>query len=449
MRDSTARVWICIALVLVTFALYWPVRHHAFINYDDPLYVTHNPNVKAGLTWHGVVWAFRATEAHNWHPLTWLSHMLDCQLFGPNPGAHHLVNVAFHALNAVLLYLVLGRMTGAWWRSAAVAALFALHPLQVGSVAWIAERKNLLSTSFWLLTLWAYARYAEATTRASKRNAYSLALVCFALGLMCKPMLVTVPFVLLLLDGWPLRRLQLATLGSRLVEKLPFFALGAASSAATIWAATSEAQERSFSSLHRLPLGLRIENALISYLRYLGKMIWPVGLSVFYPYPTAWPLWLALLSALALALITLSALRWAARCPPLLVGWLWFMGTLVPVIGLVQVGVQSMADRFMYVPMIGLLIAIVWGVSELSLRWNVPKPVVSVVAAMVLVACATLTRLEVRRWKDTETLLKTAFERTPQADERAAAAYGVVEPCAVARLLRASTYAGLISSARW
>ena len=408
-RNPTADVLICFALVVVTLVLYWPVRHHGFINYDDPLYVSRNTLVKQGLTWHGLVWAFGTMALDNWFPMTLLSHMLDCELFGVNAGAHHLVNVAFHVVNAVVLYLVLLQLTGARWRSAAVAALFAWHPLQVGSVAWISERKNLLSTLFWLLTIGAYARYAEATRRGSGGQArpYVLALVCFALGLMSKPMLVTVPFTLLLLDFWPLRRFEPATLASRptsvwrlVREKLPFFALAVAFSALTIWA-----QERSLVMARKVPLSFRVENALISYLRYVRKMFWPSDLAIFYSRPASWPLWLVLLAASVLAVVTVLLFRRARQWPWSLFGWLWFSGTMVPVIGLVPYGSHSMADRYMYAPMIGLFIAIAWSVPELARRWNVPRAVPSGVTVAVLIACAVLTGFYVQQWKDMETLL--------------------------------------------
>jgi hypothetical protein len=367
---------VCIILVVSTLAAYWPVHRAEFANFDDPDYVTNNPDVFRGLTWHGVVWAFTRIHGSNWHPLTWLSHMADCSLFGENAAGHHLVNVGFHVANTLLLFLLLGRMTGAVWRSGFVAALFALHPLHVESVAWIAERKDVLSTFFGLLALWFYIRYVERqkaegriqnpsprTTQHATR-CYLLSLCFFALGLMSKPMLLTLPFVMLLLDYWPLGRFNTPTLPrfhapslphsttpiTLLVwEKLPFLALSLASSVVTFWAQKTGG---AVVSVQTMPLADRLANASVSYIAYLIKTFWPTKLAAFYPFAAELPGTEAILSTLVLIGLTVLAFATARRAPCLLVGWLWFVGTLVPVIGLVQVGGQAMADRYTYIPLV-------------------------------------------------------------------------------------------------
>jgi hypothetical protein len=405
--DRTVRWLAPLVLTLLVFAVYAPVRHHGFINYDDPLYVSRNPMVKSGLTWMGVRWAFQTMPLDNYFPLTLLSHMLDCQLFDIEPGPHHVVNVLFHAANAVILYFLLLRMTGAFWPSAIVAALFALHPVQVGTVAWIAERKNVLSTLFWLLTIRAYAGYVEGSRRGAGGRQYALALLFFVLGLLSKPMLVSVPLCLLLLDVWPLGRVRLDRTGLapavlwRLVrEKLPFVAITVAFVVVTI-----RAQENTIIPLRQLPIGYRVENALISYVRYVGKVLWPTGFAIFYERPDEWPLWQVLGSALVLVVVTAAALRLAPHCPPLLVGWLWFLVTLIPVIGLVQVGAHAMADRYMYVPIIGLLVAIVWGLRALAGRWQVPTAVLGGAVALAVSLCLVLTWINIAPWRSMEALL--------------------------------------------
>jgi tetratricopeptide (TPR) repeat protein len=426
MRSS---VWLTVALlVVVTVALYWPATSHDFVNYDDPAYVTNNAQVQAGLTWQGLVWAFGQLHGEQtyWHPLTWVSHMLDCQLFGLKPAGHHLVNLLCHTVNTILVFLVFRQMTGAVWRCAVLAALFGLHPLQVDTVAWVAERKNLLGALFWLLTMWGYSGYVEAHRLESKvqnlrsrftfhvSHFYLLSLFCFVLGLMCKPVLVTLPFVLLLLDYWPLGRLR--TQGLRLKpllplvwEKLPFFALAAASSLVTLLAHHSLG---SLETAARLPLDLRLENALVSYLRYLGKVIWPSHLAVFYPYPEAWPA--PQIACCVLLLLAISALvaRAAPTRPYLFVGWFWFLGVLVPFIGLIQAGTQAMADRFAYVPLIGLLILLIWGTPALVNRWRCGVAALPVAAVVAILLCLALTRQQLGHWRDSETLFRHALEVT-------------------------------------
>jgi tetratricopeptide (TPR) repeat protein len=367
------RAWICLALGLITLAIFWPSVHHDFLAFDDQQYVTENPRVQAGLTGQGVVWAFRSFYASNWHPLTWLSHMADCQFYGLKPAGHHVTNVLLHTANALLLFLALSRMTGAVWRSACVAALFAWHPLHVESVAWVAERKDVLSTFFFMLTLMAYARYVEKSEDRRPRAAkgalwYILALVFFACGLMSKPMLVTVPFVLLLLDYWPWGRFQLSKLGAQrgtlgrvLAEKVPFLVLSGAGCALTI-----AAQRQSFTivSVGGLPLSKRIPHVLAAYVHYLGVTIAPRHLAAHYPYVRMMPGIEVTVAGILLGLLTLQVVWLGRRRPYLLVGWLWYLGTLVPVIGLVQVGDQAWADRYTYVPLIGIFIAVVWLIAE-------------------------------------------------------------------------------------
>jgi tetratricopeptide (TPR) repeat protein len=423
--------YVCASLALVTFAVYLPTAWNDFVNYDDSDYVTENGRVKSGLTWETVVWAFKSGHASNWHPLTWLSHALDYQVFGMHAGAMHLVSALFHTANTVLLFLVLRALTGALWRSAIVAALFGLHPLHVESVAWVSERKDVLSGLFFLLTIWAYGRYAAKsvvssqwsvvnkaqTTDHGPRNAehallsYLLALGFFALGLISKPMLVTTPFVLLLLDYWPLGRLRLKTqdpglktLLVILLEKLPFLALSVASSIVTF-----RVQRAGGAVSAALTVWERIANAVVSYARYLRKMVWPDDLSVLYPHPGHWPLWQVLGCAALLLGICAMVAALGRRRPYLVTGWLWFLGTMVPVIGLVQVGIQSMADRYTYVPLIGLFIMVVWGIGDLAsarlpLSWRAEA--LGIGAALALSACAILTVWQDRYWKDGEALFK-------------------------------------------
>jgi tetratricopeptide (TPR) repeat protein len=443
---------ICLVLAAAIFLVFCPAARFEFVNYDDPDYVSANPHVQTGLTWQSVRWAFTSGHASNWHPITWLSHMLDWQLFGSNPGPQHLVSAAFHAINTVLLFLVLRRMTGALWQSVSVAALFGLHPLHVESVAWISERKDVLSGLFLLLTLGAYCRYVECHP-ASVRNAgfsrlaplevqvgkgsivptpapnrneschrnispethwlwYSFALICFALGLMSKPTLVTLPFWLLLVDYWPLERFRLDKNDSKkalalILEKTPFFLLAAGASVVTFLV------QRSGGAVSTtLSFSERVANAMVSYVRYLGKTVWPENLSVLYPHPGHWPAWQVCGAGLALVIIVATVVWLARRRPYVAVGWFWFMGGLVPVIGLVQVGVQSMADRYTYLPSIGLFILIVWGIAEAVEYWHLPRPAVDSLTVATLIACAVLTSHQIRFWHDSEALFQRAVEVT-------------------------------------
>jgi tetratricopeptide (TPR) repeat protein len=377
--------WIFAGLIAATLAVYAQTAQFDFVNYDDPDYVTNNVHVRSGITPEGVGWAFTSTEAANWFPVTRLSHMLDVQFFGLQSGAHHITNVAIHAAAALLLFAFLDAATGAMWPSAFVAFLFALHPLHVESVAWIAERKDVLCAFFWFLALWAYVRGRR-----------SLLYVAFCLGLMSKPMIVTLPFVLLLLDVWPLKR------GIRIREKLPLFALAAAGAVITYIAQSGSGAVK--------PVGASaLSNALVSYLVYLAKTFWPVRLAVFYPYPSAIPVWQAIAAAVALGGITAAAVVVRRSRPYVLVGWLWFLGTLVPVIGLVQVGAQARADRYMYVPMVGLGIVLAWGAADL-LRGRPRVQAASAVAA--LAACGGVAWAQAGYWQDSGTLFAHAIEVT-------------------------------------
>jgi tetratricopeptide (TPR) repeat protein len=397
-------------LVALVVFVFHAVGHFPFISLDDPVYVTANPTVEAGLSWSNVGWAFTTGHAPYWHPVTWLSHMLDVDLFGLEAGRHHLTNVMFHAANTVLLFAWLRRTTGAVWRALFVAAVFAVHPLHVESVTWITERKDMLSAFFWLLTLWAYAAYAARPSRVS----YGIALGTLMLGLMSKPSVVTLPFVLLLVDVWPLRRLTWSDGWSRwrgrIVEKLPFVALAAATSVVTI---AIQARVGAVSDLGTLPLAARLTNAGVDYLLYLGKTVWPVDLAVFYPL-YRWSVGAGLAAAAALAMVTVAAARVRERAPYVLVGWLWFLLTLLPMIGLVQVGAQAIADRFMYIPMIGLLLVVSWGLPDLAARvprWATPR-LIGALAATLVVILAVMAESLTSSWSTEATLWRHAIEST-------------------------------------
>jgi Flp pilus assembly protein TadD len=388
--------WIYALLAAAIFAAYGRVLRFGFVNYDDPVYLATNPHVRDGITWSGVLWAFTHSFAGNWFPLTWISHMLDCQLFGLDAGAHHFTNLAIHAVTTLLLFAVLRRITQARWPSAVVAALFALHPLHVESVAWVAERKDVLGALFWMLTLAAYARYVARP----KPSRYAWTLAAFALGLMAKPMLVTLPLVLILLDYWPFVR------GFHIREKLPFFALSAAVSVITYLA---HQQANAVVSLEIISLGMRLQNALVSYAIYIAKMFWPTGLAIFYPYPQGSLAVPAMLAGLGSAAVTAAAIWTARRQPYLIVGWLWYLLTLLPVIGLIQAGQQARADRYMYIPMIGLSIAVVWGAAELLRAWPQAQ---MVLAATVCAAYAVVTFTQVGYWEDGVKLFQRAVDVT-------------------------------------
>jgi tetratricopeptide (TPR) repeat protein len=429
-------------LGLATLAVYWPAGWNGFVDYDDADYVTANSHVQSGLTWDTVVWAFTTGHASNWHPLTWLSHALDCGLFGQRPGPHHRVSVALHIANTLLLFLILLRMTRAKglaqsdsppnhiWPGFLAAAFFGLHPLHVESVAWVSERKDVLSGLFFLLTLGAYTIYVEklrARTQGHPESAsekpglrtfvaalcrnplfyYALSLLFFTLGLMSKPMLVTLPFVLVLVDYWPLGRLRRPALGRLVLEKVPFLALSLASSVVTFLA-----QRKGGAVSTVLPLDARLGNAVISYVRYLGKMLWPANLGVLYTHPGRWPLFEVIAAACFLAFTTGAVVFLARRRPSLAAGWFWFLGMLVPVIGVVQVGIQSMADRYMYLPMIGLLFLVMWNLPDLLPSRPCRVQALGLAAVLALGACATLTVRQEQYWHDSEALFGHAVKVT-------------------------------------
>jgi tetratricopeptide (TPR) repeat protein len=425
---------LCLSLLVLVLGTFFSALRNDFVRFDDPDYVTANVHVRDGLSWKSVMWAFRSTAAANWHPLTWLSHMLDCQLFGLAPWGHHLTSILLHAVNTILVFLVLERMTCRTWRSFLVAALFGVHPLRVESVAWVAERKDVLSTAFWMLTLWAYWRYVRKADGGGQRaglrtsdsghpcsvfrrvssilcplssGCYWLALLFFCLGLLSKPMLVTVPCVLLLLDYWPLDRFKQMNVWSLAWEKAPFFLMAAIVSAVTFmvqkrWGAVSTGW--TFAEC--------LENAVVSYCRYLGKLFFPVDLAFFYPYSGQWPVAVVVWAGVALLLVSIVVVTLRPRHPYLLVGWLWFLGTLVPVIGLVPVGQQAMADRYTYVPSVGIFLLLVWAVAELTGRWRWKIFGSALVATVVLVTCVVLSNRQIGYWKENETLFRHAIAVT-------------------------------------
>ena len=400
-------LWICLFLAVAILAIYWPVGGYEFIGYDDPQYVVDNDPVRKGLTPEGFQWAFASMHASNWHPITWLSHMLDVQLYGMNAGAHHLTNVLFHTFNSMLLFLLLHRMTGAMWRSAMVAALFAVHPLHVESVAWISERKDVLSAFFGFLTLLAYAEYVKRPGWMR----YGAALLMFALGLMSKPMVVTLPFLMLLLDYWPLNRYAeegcFRRFAALIKEKLPFFALSAASCVVTMIA---QGRGGTVASLEVCSFGIRLTNALLAYVAYLGKMIWPINLALLYPHPGMRPMWQVIGAVLGIIGISSAAFLWARRRPWFGVGWLWYLGTLVPVIGLVQVGSQAMADRYAYTPLIGIYIVLVWSFYEVFDRWL--KPTLALAGIVVTAVLILIAGHQVRYWENNIALFSHTLDVT-------------------------------------
>jgi tetratricopeptide (TPR) repeat protein len=409
-RAAVARIdrWIvpgiCLLLAAIVWLVFGQTVHHQFINLDDPAYVYKNPQVARGLTGEGIIWAFTRSHSANWHPLTWLSHMLDCQFYGLNAGGHHLTNVLLHAANAILLFLVLRLMTGALWRSAFVAALFAIHPLRVESVAWVSERKDLLSGMFFLLSIWAYVRYVR---NPRSRGGYGLLVLFFILGLMCKPMLVTLPVVLLLLDYWPLERMSSANLRKLVMEKLPLVGIAVASCLATI-----VAQQAALQSLTAISLPLRAGNALMAGAAYLRQMFWPADLAVFYPLAFRDITTFRVLLSLAL-LLAISAIAFVLRRRRYLVtGWLWYLIMLGPVIGIVQVGSQARADRYTYLPQIGLTLLLTWAAADLCARWRYHRALLTPLSLLILAALIFSARLQASAWKDSETLWTQALSRT-------------------------------------
>lgn len=406
---------VCVFLIAITLMVYWQARRFDFVNYDDNLYITDNAHTQAGLTWENVRWAFTTGHASNWHPLTWLSYMLDVELFGQNPAAHHLINVLFHMANAVLLFLVVRRMTGALWQSAFVAALFAVHPLHVESVAWIAERKDVLSTLFWLLAMAAYLSYV----RRPGVVRYLAVMAALAVGLMVKPMLVTLPAVLLLLDCWPLDRFDLKhsdrsafarRIAVLVAEKVPLVALATLSSAITMLAQRSG---KAVAAWDVLPFSERAGNALVSYVRYIWMTVWPARLAAFYPHPGPnLPVWQVAGAVAVLTCLTVLAILTMRRRPYLIVGWLWYLGTLLPVIGIVQVGAQALADRYTYVPLIGIFIMVAWGVAALAAGLRAPRAAVAGAAVLALAALTVCAGIQTSHWRNSITLFEHALRVT-------------------------------------
>jgi tetratricopeptide (TPR) repeat protein len=416
MANLKTSILICIGLVWITLAAYWSTGSFQFINFDDNVYVYDNGHVQSGLSWNGVQWAFSAdsSKVGHWHPITWLSLMLDYKFFGLNPSGYHLMNLLFHILNTILLFLIFHRMTKALWQSAFVAALFAIHPLHVESVAWVTERKDVLSTFFWMLTMGAYVFYVEHKTFSR----YFIILVLFTVGLMSKAMLVTLPFVLVLLDYWPLNRFQaaLSTSDSQgkwsglrkvIVEKLPLFALTGVFTVIPYLAA-----QKANAVLSSLPLDLRIENALRAYVIYIWKMIWPQDLAVFYPYSAELPIWQILVAVITLTAITLFTLWMRKRLPFFIVGWLWYLGTLLPVIGIIQAGQQAYADRYTYIPLIGIFIMLCWTVPLLTRNLPYHRTLIGIGGGIVLAACIVISQTQVNYWQDSDKLMTHALEVT-------------------------------------
>ncbi len=404
-REKGLVLLVCAALAATTLFVFWGARRCDFVNYDDPAYVW-NDEVQKGLNAGTIKWAFGTDAASNWHPLTWISHLADVSMFGRAPAGHHLTSVLIHTANGVLLFLLLYSMTGAIWRCALVAALFSLHPLRVESVVWISERKDVLSTFFWILTVWAYVAWVKSgdVAAAKKKLWYAVAILCYALGLMSKPMLVTLPIILLLVDYWPLKRTE--AVGKLLIEKIPFFALAAASCVVTF---IVQRRGGAVAPIAGVPIAARVENALISHIRYVAKFFWPSHLSPLYPHPGYWPLWQVAGAILLLTLVTTLVFQQRRTRPYLAVGWGWFVVMLFPTIGIVQVGIQSMADRYTYVPSVGLSIALVWAAAEIAV---IPRALKWMAAVAALAACLVLTPRQTRNWRNSETLFKHAMAVT-------------------------------------
>ena len=423
-KSNPERIWndrrqtllVCLVLIIATLTVYSQVGRFDFIRFDDSVYVTENRNVRSGLTRQSLTWAFNFADkgGNYWQPLTWLSHMLDVELYGLVARQHHLTNVIFHIASAILLFLTLNRMTGARWRSAFVAALFALHPINVESVAWIAERKNVLSTFFWMLTLLAYGYYDERPGRIR----YFVVLFVFLLGLLAKPMLVTLPFVLLLLDYWPLSRkhkqgpdgVSTRSVNQLIIEKIPLLVL----SGLSVYLASSSLRGGgSYQSLESIPMTLRIGNALVSYIRYMGKMIWPEQLAIFYSYPSTVPIWQTTGASIFLVAVSIFVLFMRRRHAYLAVGWFWFIGTLIPVSGLVQAGLwPAMADRWAYVPLIGLFITVAWGGKQIVDRWRLLRIPVVCAGLSILMLLILAARIQVGYWANSITLFERAIAAT-------------------------------------
>jgi tetratricopeptide (TPR) repeat protein len=400
------KLFILIVLTIITLSVYWKAGSLDFVKYDDPGYVTQNSHVIQGLSLENVRWAFTTIEMSNWHPITWMSYMIDGRLYGLNPQGYHLTNVFLHIANTLLLFLFLNRTTGSPWRSAFVAALFALHPLHVESVAWVSERKDVLSTLFFMLSLLAYSSYAEQRKPAQ----YMLVIIFFMLSLMSKPMFVTFPFILLLLDYWPLKRYQTPSSVSRFIlEKIPFALLCIASSIITIYA---QYAGEAMASVERVPIIPRVENAAVAYASYITKMLWPTRLVALYPISTQISIAQVSGAFIVLVLISLFAYRRRSQYPFIIVGWLWFLGTLLPVIGLIQVGSQSMADRYTYVPLIGLFLIAAWGTHAAVAHYRRGKKALVASACIITVGLSMLTWLQIGHWKNSIELFTHALQYT-------------------------------------
>jgi len=426
MKSPYAAGLAILLLILITYAAYQQVQDHEFTIFDDNDYVTENVHVQSGLTPKSVRWAFKNIGAGFWFPVTWLSHMTDYEIFALNPRGHHLTNLLFHIANALLLFIVLYRMTGELWKGAFVALLFSLHPLNVEPVAWISSRKDVLSTLFWMLAIWSYVVYAA---RPSVKR-YLLLLLLFLLGLMSKPMVMTLPVVLLLLDLWPLQRYQFkkhqGSLDSSgfpdpdrrfqkkntlflLLEKIPFLVFSLAFCLITYYA---EHQVGALPSFETFPFEVRTANAVVSYIQYIGKMIFPIHLACFYPYPAAHPSWQTIGAGLLLCVISLFAVKKSGRHPYLIVGWLWYLITLLPVIGLIQVGSHAMADRYAYIPLIGLFIMVAWGIPALVEKWRYRSVFLPLTAGFILLSLSLCTWVQLKYWKNSTTLFEHALQVT-------------------------------------
>jgi tetratricopeptide (TPR) repeat protein len=410
-NNSRLFFFICLFLIISILSVYWQVVGHDFINLDDDQYVTENYKIHSGLTWENIKWAFSSGHASNWHPLTWISHMIDCSLFGLDPAGHHAVNVILHIANTILLFVILNSMTNTLWQSAVIAALFALHPLHIESVAWIAERKDVLSTFLGLLTLFFYIKYVNKPDQKK----YILVLIVFSLGLMAKPMLVTLPFVLLLIDYWPLKRFLTRKRNKQkdnhisrqiFLEKLPMLVLVVFSCIITFLV---QKHGGAVQSLEHISFPSRIANSSVSYVKYILKMFWPMRLAIYYPFPKMGiPFWQITGSILILGVTTFFIFYRRNRFPYLFTGWFWYLGTLIPVIGIVQVGGQAIADRYTYIPLIGLFIAITWTVSQISIRWKNRKVLLKLLTTIIIGTLICITWLQLRVWKNS----KTIFEHT-------------------------------------
>jgi protein O-mannosyl-transferase len=405
---------VCLFLMLLILIVYWQVRNHEFVSLDDNFYVTTNPHVITGLKKENIIWAFSSVYQSNWHPLTWISHMLDVSLYGLDPGRHHLTNVFIHILNTLLLFMVLRRMTNDLWKSSFVAALFALHPLHVESVAWVSERKDVLCAFFWFLCMWSYDSYAKKPCFSR----YMPILLFFSMGVMSKPMIVSLPFSLLLLDYWPLERFSntkshISQNGCKkgnmnlLLEKAPLFVIAIASCVVTYFAQKSGG---SLIDPELLSFGSRINNALVSYFRYAEKAVWPHSLCVLYPLRSPWHLWQTVSAAVFLTAVSAGAFLNIRKFPYFAVGWLWYLGTLVPVIGLVQAGKQAMADRYTYIPSIGLFIIFTWGMPYLFSRWRCRKWIPATVAISILAVFILTARLQVLHWANSIVLFEQVLK---------------------------------------